>query len=196
MTTGVFTTFGIRMQVLAIVIAVTSHGACYGPLEEWEFTYDNYRFVIDQMDAYILLDDLRQSSSDLTRMSRLYSVTGEKRYQDYFNRILDIRNGDAPRPRHRNPTYWDTAIATGELPPADGGQVSMHELLWTHPKLAWDNMVAEALEKADALAAFQAEVFDKSLQEAQATLLGEEHARLNDEALSSIGTLMGIHALW
>ena len=49
-------------------------------------------------DSFRLADQLRQSSDDLTRMARTYVVTGDSRYEEYFNRILAIRDGDAPRP--------------------------------------------------------------------------------------------------
>ena len=42
--------------------------------------------------SYQLADELRQSSDDLTRMARTYAVTGNEKYQKFFNRILTIRN--------------------------------------------------------------------------------------------------------
>src|SRR4030095_16569935 len=50
--------------------------------------------------SYKLADELRQSSDDLTRMARLYAVTGEARYQAYVARILDILGGRGPGPLH------------------------------------------------------------------------------------------------
>ncbi|NBR97153.1 MAG: methyl-accepting chemotaxis protein, partial [Verrucomicrobia bacterium] len=38
--------------------------------------------------SYQLADELRQSSDDLTRMARTYAVTGNEKYQKFFNRIL------------------------------------------------------------------------------------------------------------
>src|SRR4029453_15410949 len=60
--------------------------------------------------SYKLADELRQGSDDLTRMARLYAVTGEARYQVYFDRILDIRDGRAPRPLDYGNVYWDFVI--------------------------------------------------------------------------------------
>ena len=67
--------------------------------------------------SHALADELRQSSDDLTRMARLYTVTGDERYKGYFQTILDIRNGDAPRPERYGGIYWDLAVADGALPP-------------------------------------------------------------------------------
>jgi methyl-accepting chemotaxis protein len=47
--------------------------------------------------SYLLADELRQSSDDLTRLARTYVVTGEKRYEDDYWKILDVRNGKTPR---------------------------------------------------------------------------------------------------
>ncbi|MGE0236859.1 hypothetical protein [Methylocystis sp.] len=49
-------------------------------------------------DTYLLADELRQSSDDLTRFARMYVATGDDRYLRYYWNILDIRNGKIPRP--------------------------------------------------------------------------------------------------
>ena len=48
--------------------------------------------------SFLLADELRQSSDDLTRMARTYVVTGNPLYKTYYQHILDIRNGASPRP--------------------------------------------------------------------------------------------------
>lgn len=52
-------------------------------------------------------DELRQSSDDLTRYSRLYAVTGDAKYLAIYNSIIDIRNGREPRPQNYEHIYWD-----------------------------------------------------------------------------------------
>ena len=69
--------------------------------------------------SYLLADELRQSSDDLTRMARTYSVTGDLQYKEYFDRILEIRNGEAPRPLKYHSIYWDFVVATGSPPRVD-----------------------------------------------------------------------------
>ncbi len=66
--------------------------------------------------SYLLADELRQSSDDLTRMARVYSITGDPQYKEYFERILAIRNGKAPRPLEYQGIYWDFIVATGREP--------------------------------------------------------------------------------
>ena len=67
--------------------------------------------------SYQLADELRQSSDDLTRMARTYAVTGNDKYQRFFNRILAIRNGEVPRPKDYGDIYWD--LVTGEEEPGN-----------------------------------------------------------------------------
>jgi len=67
--------------------------------------------------SYQLADELRQSSDDLTRMARTYAVTGDDKYQRFFNRILAIRNGEVPRPKDYGDIYWD--LVTGQEEPGN-----------------------------------------------------------------------------
>lgn len=66
--------------------------------------------------SYQLADQLRHSSDDLTRMVRTYVATGDPRYKNYYQNILDIRNGKIPRPQAYSYIYWDLVLV-GKLPP-------------------------------------------------------------------------------
>ena len=70
--------------------------------------------------ALLLGDELLHTSNDLTRMARMYVVTGDPVYKQYFNEILDIRNGLRPRPTNYYPTYWDFVLA-GKTPASGQG---------------------------------------------------------------------------
>lgn len=59
--------------------------------------------------SYLLADELRQSSDDLTRLARTYVVTGDAGYKQEYFAVLDIRNGIKPR--------------------ADGRTISLQELM-------------------------------------------------------------------
>ena len=78
--------------------------------------------------AIRLADELRQTSDDLTRMARTYAATGDERYRHYFQEILDIRNGHAPRPVDYHLVYWDLVTADGERPRAAAEAVSLRTL--------------------------------------------------------------------
>ncbi|KTD15124.1 guanylate cyclase [Legionella gratiana] len=64
----------------------------------------------ERYQSYLIADGLRQSSDDLTDMVRLYVMTGEKKYRDYYNEILSIRAGQSPRPLNYDEIYWDLII--------------------------------------------------------------------------------------
>jgi sigma-B regulation protein RsbU (phosphoserine phosphatase) len=108
--------------------------------------------------SYKLADELRQSSDDLTRMARLYAVTGEARYQAYFDRILAIRDGQAPRPLDYGNVYWDFVMAWGKPPRRDGAAVSLEQLMrearFTDDELA---LLQQAKHRSDALVALEAQ---------------------------------------
>lgn len=70
--------------------------------------------------SFRLSDQMRQSSNDLTRMVRLYVTTGDPRYREYYDEILEIRSGDAPRPKVYDSSFWDhvSPTRTRRSPPA------------------------------------------------------------------------------
>jgi len=81
--------------------------------------------------TFQLADELRQSSDDLTRMARLYAVTGDARYKAYFERMLDIRRGESPRPARYWDVYWDFVADTHEFPEEreDAQSVALADLI-------------------------------------------------------------------
>ena len=64
--------------------------------------------------SFLVADSMRQSSNDLTHMVRLYVATGEPRYREYYDEILAIRSGDAPRPLGYDSSFWDRVLAEGK----------------------------------------------------------------------------------
>ena len=82
-----------------------------------------------QYQSYLLADELRQSSDDLTRLARTYVATGNLEYEREYFSILDIRNGKAPRPVAYNRIYWDFVAATGQKPRPDGETISLQALM-------------------------------------------------------------------
>jgi N-acetylmuramoyl-L-alanine amidase len=65
-------------------------------------------------DSFFLAEELRQSSDDLSRFARSYVTTGEARYRLYYQQVLDIRNGSAPRPPDYDNVYWDLVGTSAE----------------------------------------------------------------------------------
>ena len=79
--------------------------------------------------SYLLADELRQSSDDLTRLARTYAVAGDAKYEKQYFDILDIRNGKKPRPEHYERIYWDFVAAGIDKPQPDGATASLQALM-------------------------------------------------------------------
>jgi methyl-accepting chemotaxis protein len=79
--------------------------------------------------SYLLADELRQSSDDLTRLARTYVVSGEAAYEQQYMDILAIRNGQKPRPKNYERIYWDFVAAGAPVPPASGQTIALSELM-------------------------------------------------------------------
>lgn len=77
--------------------------------------------------SYLLADELRQSSDDLTRLVRTYVITGDPRFERMYWETLAIRNGEAPRPEHYGRIYWDLVIGEpGFQTEQRGAAISLH----------------------------------------------------------------------
>ena len=79
--------------------------------------------------SYLLADELRQSSDDLTRLARLYAVTGDARYEEQYWHVLDIRNGRKPRPQNYERLYWDFVAAGEAAPRPTGERIALLDLM-------------------------------------------------------------------
>ncbi len=79
--------------------------------------------------SYLLADELRQSSDDLTRMARTYVVTGNEQYEKMYWNILAIRNGEKSRPQNYERIYWDLILHYGEKPRSDGEAIPLQQLM-------------------------------------------------------------------
>ncbi|QBE62192.1 methyl-accepting chemotaxis protein [Pseudoduganella lutea] len=79
--------------------------------------------------SYLLADELRQSSDDLTRLARTYVVSGDASYERQYMDILDIRNGSKPRPENYGRIYWDFVAGGLPVPPSSGKSVSLQQLM-------------------------------------------------------------------
>eukprot|EP01060_Flectonema_neradi_P001805 TRINITY_DN1111_c0_g1_i3.p1 TRINITY_DN1111_c0_g1~~TRINITY_DN1111_c0_g1_i3.p1 ORF type:complete len:656 (+),score=104.73 TRINITY_DN1111_c0_g1_i3:55-1968(+) len=98
-----------------------------------------------------LATELRQSSDDLTRFVRTYTVTGNSSYWDYFLDVIAIRDGKMPLPLEPHRIYWDLYVTGGpprpNLPPSSLDS-RMRKAGFTAEELA---MVTLAKSRSDAL---------------------------------------------
>ncbi len=79
--------------------------------------------------SYLLADELRQSSDDLTRMARQYVVSQDPFYEAAYHDILAIRNGEKRRPWNYHRIYWDFVLEPGDKPRPDGETVPLQQLM-------------------------------------------------------------------
>jgi len=80
--------------------------------------------------SVLLADEWRQSSDNLTRMARAFVATGDPVYKQYYQDILDIREGRQARPQNYQNLYWDQVVANRHAHrPADGPTISLPELM-------------------------------------------------------------------
>lgn len=127
----------------------------------------------ERLATYMLADELRQSSDDLTRMARQYAATGDARYKDYFETILDIRNGAAPRPERYGGVYWDLVADTGQSPRGEGASVPLLDMATESGYTGAESaLFLEAEDNSDALAELE--------EEAMAAVAAGDLARATD----------------
>ena len=81
-------------------------------------------------ESYLLADQLRQSSDDLTRMVRTYVATGNKKFEQLFWDILDIRDGKKQKPLNYERIYWDFITVDLPVPPfKNDKKIALEELM-------------------------------------------------------------------
>ena len=125
--------------------------------------------------AHRLAAELRHSSDDLTRMARTYAVTGDERFRRYFQEILAIRNGEAPRPRDYHLVYWDLVTADDSRPRPGDETVALRALMESAGfREAELKLLEESEDESNALTLLENEAFaavrNGDLQSAQELL--------------------------
>lgn len=102
--------------------------------------------------SYLLADELRQSSNDLTNMVRMYVITGDAKYKKAYYDILKIRDGEIPRPKNYHQIYWDLVFYTDKPVPI-GEKISLKEkMIKENFTIKEFNILADAIDESDDLA--------------------------------------------
>jgi diguanylate cyclase (GGDEF)-like protein len=75
------------------------------------FTWFNKKLIYEQRFASVLfIEEVRQSSEDLSRAAIAYAVTADSRFQEKYRNILDVREGVAsPQSLNYQTLYWNLA---------------------------------------------------------------------------------------
>lgn len=102
--------------------------------------------------SYLLADELRQSSDDLTRLVRTYTETADIRYKEQYDQVLKIRNGELERPEAYHRVYWDFVAGGQEEPRPSTEKISLSALMesagFTDAEF---DLLAEAGKRSDGL---------------------------------------------
>lgn len=153
-------------------------------------TYSGSSYLENRLEARDLADNLRQTSDDLTLMARLHAITGDPLYREYFDEILDIRNGVAPRPsNYFDAPYWDIVLDTGERGGEAGEAVAMRALMGEVG--LQDDEMAELVRSEDASNALTDLEFEVMDFVAARTEAGGGEYVLEGEALQAMLRLHG-----
>jgi len=90
----------IKARLLAILISIIIlmifsiiSATIVSNKNDQQAEYSKVRYL-----SYLIADEFRQTSMDLTRLSRSYIVTGKQEYLDAYWHIVKWRNGDTARP--------------------------------------------------------------------------------------------------
>ncbi len=176
--------YSALLALIAIVVAVLLYVEQRANLarrnEEARSNYVNY----------VLADGLRQSSEDLTRMVRLYAITGDPVYKDYFDQILAIRNGEQARPgQYFQIPYWDLVLATGEHQGEAGEAIPIRDLIAGSDASRLEvTLLAEAEDWSNVLVELENEIMDVVAAQIEA---GDGGYQLEGEALTAMQRLHG-----
>ena len=146
---------GLLIFCAAVFVLVA--GSLYVVSRALDTQHDIAQAEVRRYQSYKLADGLRQTSDDLTRMTRLYVATGDTRYRTYFDQILAIRDGRAPRPLdYYGNVYWDFVVAWGKPSRGDGKAIALEQLMldahFTDDELAF---LRQAKSRSDALSALE-----------------------------------------
>ncbi len=117
------------IQLLMAILAVTLAALLYA-FYAMKHASTELRDISElRYNSYLLADELRQSSDDLTRLGRTYVVTADPGYERQYMQILDVRNGKVPRPQEYHRIYWDFVAAGNAKPRPDTIAISLDELM-------------------------------------------------------------------
>ncbi len=113
--------FFIFFLVCLSVFLITLFGCLFALLKIQDRNIANNK---KYNDLYLLVDECRQTSDDLSTMVRLYVLTGDKKYEKFYKKILSIRKGVTPIPDDYYAGFWDFILENNEVFPDSGKIIS------------------------------------------------------------------------
>jgi len=148
--------FTIVILLLVVVMIVVYYIVLY--LQNENLMLVNHR----KNHSTKVADELRQSSDDLTRLARTYTVTGDTMFRNQFYAVLDIRRGKISRPDNYEAPYWDLRSIRGLEPKNSSGRIislrnMMIEADFSEEELS---LLTKVEKLSDSLALFEIEAFN------------------------------------
>lgn len=116
-----------KLLAVVNVVFLIALAASYVHFQDAEAEIEKAHLV--RYNSYLLADELRQSSADLTRLARTFVATGEAKYEQQYLDVLAIRNGEKPRPQDYHRIYWDFYTVDMKKPRPDTDAVSLDQLM-------------------------------------------------------------------
>jgi len=152
------------LAILLVILVILEYQSSSNKMEQ---------AYISKNRSFLLADELRQSSDDLTRLVRTYSITSNPRFKAQYYEILAIRNGLYPRPAHYNRIYWDflSVDGTSNINSPQKKAISLRELMiqagFTKQELA---LLNKSQDQSDALVRLE----EQSMQAIEGLFKDEE----------------------
>ena len=82
-----------------------------------ELNISIYQITNQRRNMRLLADEMRMTSEFLTRFARRYAVNKEQKVLDWYNQIIEIRDGKLARPQSYDAMYWDLVAVNIKPPP-------------------------------------------------------------------------------
>lgn len=151
-----WTTTGLAALVATLFVAIIA--LFHSEAKDLNALVDAYR---QHHETYVVAARMRQSTNDLTRLARTYVVTGNKKFEDQYLKILDTRDGKFPEPENYDRVYWDYFTVDGQEPPAKLTEPISYDEVIQRAELNGPEkeQLSQARQKSDELAKFEQSVF-------------------------------------
>ncbi len=100
-------TFQVYLYSMIVIVGLLWVGLVLLIVEQ-----GRYQATVEKRDKSLrLVEELQQSSADLAKLVRTYIISENPVYKEQFFSIIDIRDGESPRPKNYNNAYADQKIA-------------------------------------------------------------------------------------
>jgi len=139
--------FFVFFVFAALIIGTASFASLLLNGERKQTEIENHKYQ-----SYNLAMELKQTSDDLTRFARIYTITGKKEYEEYYNEIIAIRDGKLPHPLNFSISYWDQITGGIRQPDYQGELYSIEKRIIDLGLTEEESRkLKEAKEESDAL---------------------------------------------